>query len=52
MYKVGKKEENSFKYIGIQISNNNGTILVDQTCYVSNLEEIPISKERALRKND
>ena len=52
VYKVGKIEENSFKYIGIQISNNNGTILVDQTCYVSNLEEIPISKERALRKND
>ena len=48
---VGTEEENSFKYVGVNIQYNEGKILFDQNFYANNLEYIDLPKERARQKD-
>ena len=48
---VGKEEESSFKYVGINIQSKDGKILYDQNFYAKNLEYIILSKARSVQKD-
>ena len=41
-YKVGKRQTDNFKYVGLNISNTEKGIIIDQEQYGESLEEIHI----------
>ena len=46
-YRVGKRTDTIFKYVGLNIKQNkNGSIDVNQNEYATELEEVPLSKNR------
>lgn len=42
VFNISKQETDSFKYLGLQISQNSGKILVDQQHYVESVEDINV----------
>ena len=50
--KVGSHETSTFKYLGLQVTQNKDGVKVDQNNYVSGLKEIELPLERSRRKND
>eukprot|EP00794_Sanderia_malayensis_P006697 gene6697-7458_t len=51
-FKISKKEQGSFKYIGLNIEQTDKAIFVDQMEYVKSFKEINISAERKNKIND
>eukprot|EP00794_Sanderia_malayensis_P021305 gene21305-23382_t len=51
-FKISKKEQGAFKYIGLNIEQTDKAIFVDQMEYVKSLKEIDISAERKNMIND
>ena len=49
-FTVGKENEGSFKYVGMQIQSRNNIILLDQNTYAKSLNLIELSKERSTEK--
>ena len=49
-FTVGKEEEGSFKYVGMNIQQSDKVILLDQNSYAQSLKIIEISKERSIQK--
>ena len=45
-FSIGSNETNSFKYVGVNVENVNGTIGVDQEHYIQGLQEISIHSDR------
>ena len=45
-YKVGKRQADNFKYVGITVSKTEKGIIIDQDHYAENLEEIHIPMHR------
>ena len=50
--KVGTHEFGTFKFLGLNVTQTKAGIQVDQNAYVSDLKQIEVKKERALRKDD
>ena len=50
IYKVGSKGADFFKYIGLEVSNNQNEIVLSQSKYIESIKEIPISQARKLHK--
>ena len=50
--KVGSHETKTFKFLGLNVRQNQNGITVDQDLYTSSISEIFIKKERLMRKND
>ena len=48
-YKVGRQINGSFRYVGLKIAQAKDNITIDQSEYIAEMEEIPVSPER---KND
>lgn len=51
-FKVGSHESGTFKYVGLNVNQQENGITVEQDLYVSSISPIEISKGRILRKND
>eukprot|EP00794_Sanderia_malayensis_P000759 gene759-47_t len=51
-FKISKKEQGPFKYIGLNIEQTDKAIFVDQMEYVKSFKEINISAERKNKIND
>ena len=49
-FTVGKENEGSFKYVGMQIQSRKNIILLDQNTYAKSLNLIELSKERSTEK--
>ena len=49
---VGTSNSSSFKYIGVNLDQNDGIIRLDQSDYVATLEPMKISKQRCNRRSD
>ena len=50
--KVGRTDEGAFKYLGVNIKQSKGSLILNQEDYVSALQPIEIPKERLNRKYD
>ena len=49
---AGKLEEGKFKYVGFQIQQNRDGIIIDQSAYVEDIENINLSSQRILSKKE
>ena len=49
---AGKIEQKNFKYIGFQISQNDGSIILDHSGYMDKIENLTIDPGRASMKHD
>ena len=45
-FKIGKKETESFKYIGLGINQCEDDIIIDQKSYINHLKLIDVSPDR------
>ena len=52
IFKVGSKETDIFRYIGLDVKETNGGTTVSQDSYISTLVEIHITASRKMRKYD
>ena len=52
LLKVGTHEFGTFKFLGLNVCQTKAGIRVDQNAYVSELKQIEVKKERAIRKDD
>ena len=51
-FNISSEAEGSYKYIGLNILQGRHAITIDQSTYITSLEEIPLSKERQKQKDD
>ena len=52
IFKISKKEKGSFKYIGLNIEQDENQIFIDQIPYCNDLKEITLSAERKKQIDD
>lgn len=50
VFRIGKIEENYFKYVGLNIQHNNGNIEVSQNDFIDSMQLIPLSPKRQANK--
>ena len=49
---MGSDQHLQFPYIGIELSNIGGVILLSQKTYIKNLNAIPVDKERMMERDE
>ena len=52
IFKISKKEQGSFKYIGLNIEQDERQVFIDQAGYVNDLKEINLSSSRKKQVED
>lgn len=50
VFRIGKIEENYFKYVGLNIQHNNGNIEVSQNDFIDSMQLIPLSPKHQANK--
>ena len=51
-FNIRESHSGSFKYVGLNVVQNNETVMIDQNVYIKKLEFIPISAERAKQRDE
>ena len=51
-FKIGRQEHGVFKYLGLDLKQDNGEIILDQHSYIKNIFSVPLHASRAAHKQD
>ena len=51
IFQIGSSEENSFKYIGLDLKSSDRGVSLDQIKYVHSMEQVQISRQRATERS-